>query len=172
MVLQRVRLLPDVQAAGAGAALPPSASTIRLTLKRFGDSVDYQATAVPATPGCFSALGARLIDGRFFSDADREGTPEVTIMTLDTARRFFGDGDPIGRTIALPVLRNGAAGTAQATLVGVIANVGIFGARRRGRRRGVSPPASAGLASSVRGRADRGRPRRALLDVAAGNRSH
>ena len=131
MVLQRVRLLPDVQAAGAGAALPPSASTIRLTLKRFGDSVDYQATAVPATPGYFSALGARLIDGRFFSDADREGQPEVTIMTLDTARRFFGDGNPIGRTIALPVLRNGAAGTAQATLVGVIANVRFRGSTPR-----------------------------------------
>jgi putative ABC transport system permease protein len=127
MVLQRVRLLPKVQAAGAGAALPPSASTIRLTLKRFGDSVDYQATAVPATPGYFSALGVRLINGRFFSDADREGQPEVTIMTLDTARRFFGDGNPIGRTIALPVLRNGAAGTAQATLVGVIANVRYSG---------------------------------------------
>ena len=127
MVLQRVRLLPDVQAAGAGAALPPSASTIRLTLKRFGDRVHDQATAVPATPGYFSALGARLIDGRFFSDGDREGSPRSrscpsTLRADSSATAIRSDG-----TIALPVLRNGAAGTAQATLVGVIANVRYSG---------------------------------------------
>jgi putative ABC transport system permease protein len=95
-------------------------------LKRFGDTVDYQATAVPATPDYFSTLGVPLLKGRLFSDADTETQPQVMIMTADTARRFFGD-DPIGRTMALPVVRNGITGTADMTLVGVVANVKYSG---------------------------------------------
>jgi predicted permease len=126
-ILDRVRALPAVQAVGAGAALPPHASTIRLTLKRFGDTVDYEAAGVPATPGYFPALGVRLLKGRFFTDADGAAQPPVMIMTSDTARRFFGDGDPIGRTMTLPVLRNGTAGSEEVTLVGVISNIKYSG---------------------------------------------
>jgi predicted permease len=126
-ILKRIRSLPGVRAAGAGAALPPNAGTIRLTLKRFGDTVDYEATGVPATPGYFSALGVQLISGRFFSEADAETEQPVMIMTVDTARRFFSAGDPIGRTMTLPVLRNGAPGSEEVSLVGVIANVKYSG---------------------------------------------
>jgi predicted permease len=126
-ILTRVRALPGVQAAGAGAALPPHASTVRLTLKRFGDTVDYEAAGVPATPGYFPALGARLLAGRFFTDADGRPQPPVMIMTADTARRIFGGGDPIGRTMTLPVLRDGTAGSEEVTLVGVISNIKYAG---------------------------------------------
>ena len=126
-VLERLRALPHVEAVGAGAALPPHASTIRLTLKRSGDTVDYEAAAVPATPGYFSALGVRLIEGRLFSDRDSATAPPVMIMTADTARRFFGAGDAIGRTMSLPVLRDGTPGQEDVTLVGVISNVKYSG---------------------------------------------
>ncbi len=126
-VLQRIGAVPNVQAVGAGAALPPHASTIRLTLKRSGDTVDYEATAVPATPGYFSALGVQLIRGRLFSNADSATAPPVMIMTAGTARRFFGAGDPIGRTMSLPVLRDGTAGREEVTLVGVISDVKYSG---------------------------------------------
>ena len=122
-IVERVRSLPNVQYAGLGGSLPPNASSIVVTLKRSGDTVDYQATAVPATPGYFSALGIPLLKGRFFTEADRLSGPEVMIMTADTVRRFFDDPDPIGRTLRLPVLRNGAAGSADVTLVGVIGNI-------------------------------------------------
>jgi putative ABC transport system permease protein len=49
------------------------------------------------------------------------------IMSVDTARRFFGDGDPIGRAMSLPVRRNGVNGRADMTLVGTIANVKYSG---------------------------------------------
>jgi predicted permease len=126
-IVQRVGALPHVQAVGAGAALPPHASTIRLTLKRSGDTVDYEATAVPATPGYFSALGVELVAGRLFSVHDSGTAPPVMIMTADTARRFFGASDPIGRTMSLPVLRDGTPGQADVTLVGVISNVKYSG---------------------------------------------
>jgi predicted permease len=126
-ILARVRAQPNVHAAGAGAALPPHATTVRLTLKRFGDTVDYEAAGVPATPGYFAALGVRLLAGRFFSDADGLRQPPVMIMTADTARRFFGGGDPIGRTMMLPVLRDGTAASEEVTLVGVISNIKYSG---------------------------------------------
>jgi putative ABC transport system permease protein len=72
-------------------------------------------------------LGVQLVKGRLFSDADQSSTQPVMIMTVDTARRFFGAGDPIGRTMTLPVLRNGAPGSEEVTLVGVISNVKYSG---------------------------------------------
>jgi predicted permease len=126
-IVERVRSLPNIQAAGAGTSLPPNANNIRLTLKRAGDTVDYQATAIPATPGYFSALGVQLLKGRLFSEFDGETQEQVMIMTADTARRFFDVEDPIGRTMSLPIVRNGMTTTTDVTLVGVIANVKYSG---------------------------------------------
>ena len=49
------------------------------------------------------------------------------LMTADTARRFFGEGDPIERRMSLPVLRDGTAGREEVTLVGVISNAKYSG---------------------------------------------
>jgi putative ABC transport system permease protein len=126
-VIEDLRQLPGVRAAGVGTSIPPSLGRIRVTLRRAGDVVDYQAAAVPATPGYFSALQMRLIEGRFFTDADDEQHPPVMIMSEATAKRFFGADDPIGRTMTLPVLRDGVRTSAEMTLVGVTANVKYAG---------------------------------------------
>jgi predicted permease len=126
-VIEAAQGLPGVRAVGVGTSLPPTQSRIRITLKRQGDVVDYQATAIPATPGYFSALQMRLIKGRFFTDADDDRHPAVMIMTDDTAKRCFGNDDPIGRTMSLPLLRDGRTTSIEMTLVGVIANVKYAG---------------------------------------------
>src|SRR5262249_1813332 len=126
-VMDQIRALPGVRAVGVGTSLPPGPSRIRLTLKRQGDVVDYQASAVSATPGDFSALHMRLIMGRFFTEADDDQHPPVMIMSEDTARRFFGDTDALGRTMELPVLRDGGAAIAEMTLVGIVSNVSNTG---------------------------------------------
>jgi predicted permease len=83
---------------------------------------------VAATPGYFQALQMRLVKGRLFRAEDDLNHPPVMIMSVDTARRFFGDGDPIGRTMTLPVTRNGRNGPSEEmTLVGVIADVKYSG---------------------------------------------
>jgi predicted permease len=126
-VIEQVKQLPGVRAVGVGAALPPASSRIRITLKRTGDAVDYQASGVPVTPGYFSALHMRLVKGRLFTDADDSAHAPVMIMSEETARRFFGDGDPLGRTMRLPELRDGRNASAEMTLVGVVANVKYAG---------------------------------------------
>jgi putative ABC transport system permease protein len=128
-VVDDVRTLPGVSVAGIGTVLPPAESRIVLTLR--GDSaISYQAAAIPATPGYFAALGVRLLKGRFFSDADDENHAPVMIMSADAARHFFGDGDPLGRTLSLPVFRDGATHNATMTLVGVIADIKYSGLQR------------------------------------------
>lgn len=118
---------PGVTAAGVGTSLPPNTSRIRLTLRRPGESRDYQAAGVAATPGYFAALGMRLVSGRLFTSDDDLNHPPVMIMSVDTARRFFGDGDPIGRTMTLPVVRNGTNASEEMALVGVVASVRYSG---------------------------------------------
>jgi putative ABC transport system permease protein len=125
-VVDDVRTLPGVSSAGIGTVLPPAESRIVLTL-RGDNAVSYQAAAIPATPGYFRALGIRLLKGRFFTDADDENHPPVMMMSADTARHFFGEGDPLGRTLSLPVFKDGKTGNATMTLVGVIADVKYSG---------------------------------------------
>lgn len=69
----------------------------------------------------------RLLKGRFFTDADDERHPPVMIMSEDTAKRFFGTDDPIGRTMSLPLSRNGQTSSVEMTLVGITANVKYAG---------------------------------------------
>jgi putative ABC transport system permease protein len=126
-VIEHIGALPGVRAVGVGTSVPPDVSRIRVTLRRSGDAVDYQAAAVPATPGYFTALQMRLIKGRFFTGADDDRHAPVMIMSEDTARRFFGTDDPIGRTLSLPLLRNGTRTSVDVTLVGVTANVKYAG---------------------------------------------
>jgi putative ABC transport system permease protein len=128
-VVDDVRSLPGVSAVGIGTVLPPAESRIVLTL-RTNTAITYQAAAIPATPGYFQALGIRLLKGRFFSDADDERHPPVMIMSAETARHFFGEGDPLGRTLSLPAFRDGATRNATMALVGIISGVKYSGLDR------------------------------------------
>ena len=126
-VVGRVGALPGVHAVGVGTGLPPNVSRLMLTLRRTGDVVDYRAAGIAATPGYFQALGMRLVTGRLFTADDDLNHPPVMIMSVDSARRFFGDGDPIGQTMGLPVSRNGFNQHENMTLVGIVANVKFSG---------------------------------------------
>lgn len=128
-VTERIQAVPGVQSVGLGTALPPNASRLRLTLRlqRGAQEADYQASAVAVTPGYFQALGLRLLKGRLFTAADDLDHPPVMIMSEDTAKRFFGEGELIGRTMWLPGSRDGAKTREEMTLVGIVANVRYSG---------------------------------------------
>ena len=126
-VVERVGQVPGVQAVGAGTSLPPDTSRLRLTLKRKGDQVDYLASAVVCTPDYFRALGIRLIEGRFFTNADDALHPAVVIVSATTARHLFGDADPLGQTMNIPKMPYTLTAAQSATVVGVVDDVKYSG---------------------------------------------
>jgi predicted permease len=68
--------------------------------------------------GYMSSMRMRLVSGRYFEPADRQGAPNVAIVNEEAARRFWGAENPIGRTIALGTGPNAT----RLTVVGVIAS--------------------------------------------------
>lgn len=49
------------------------------------------------TPNYFSTFGVRVLRGRGFTDADREGAPRVVMLTESAARHYWPGVDPIGK---------------------------------------------------------------------------
>ena len=106
-ILERLRALPGVEAAGMTTTLPFSGS--------YSDSVilaeGYQMKPgeslispgqVIVSPGYFEAMGAKLIKGRFFTADDIEGKPRAIIIDERLAKKFWANGDAIGRRMYFP----------------------------------------------------------------------
>ena len=51
------------------------------------------------TPNYFSTFGVRMLRGRGFTDADREGLPRVVILSESAARHYWPGADPIGKRL-------------------------------------------------------------------------
>ena len=58
---------------------------------------DPHARLRSVSPGYFAALGIRLISGRDFNDADRDGAERVVIINQRVAGQLFPGQDPINR---------------------------------------------------------------------------
>jgi putative ABC transport system permease protein len=119
----RIAAIPSVQAAGFGTGLPPAGEYMRVSFvlsNAVNDStVSHIVTSVPASPGYFAALQIRLLKGRLFTAADSATSSLSVIVNREAARRFFGNDDPIGRTLPF--------GKDQMTIVGVVENVKYTG---------------------------------------------
>ncbi len=101
-LLERVRGLPRVQAAGVGSLLPPDDEPISVELVYEDDRGESSRRQIvlsfgAVTRGYFAALGARLPGGRRFEAAD--DLAEVgPVMLSETAARFlYPDEDAVGR---------------------------------------------------------------------------
>ena len=103
-LLDRFRELPGVDAVGAISRLhlnPLSTSTSDFNVAGFeppGDHGAFIADRAEVDPGFFEAAGIE-IRGRNFSDADRPDTQPVVIISEAMARRFWDDGDAVGRLV-------------------------------------------------------------------------
>ncbi len=94
-LLQRVRALPDVQAAGALRVLP-LATTIGdrgLDVEGYDESQGRNAKGdwQIATDGTFEALGTRLVCGRWFARADTSTAAPVVVINESMARLYWSD---------------------------------------------------------------------------------
>jgi len=104
--LDRIRQLPGVQSAGLVAFLPLSLGHISAAFSIPGQAGNdpqhpRKAALNAASEDYFKVLGIPLLKGRVFSDSDRLDSLRVAVINDALARRYFGNGDPIGKQIAL-----------------------------------------------------------------------
>ena len=101
--LDQIRSLPGVQAAGTVTFLPLSGWWGGRTVSLEGSSTpeDQRPMAVwsSVTPGYFPALGIPLLKGRFLTDRDDQGAPQVAIISKTLARQLTPNVDPVGERI-------------------------------------------------------------------------
>jgi putative ABC transport system permease protein len=128
-IVERLETLPGVQAAGLSASLPPNRPRSRVSFTAAdpstGQATSYLIDAVSTTPGFFQAMRLPLIKGRWLTTADAGGPP-VMLVSARTARRFFGDRDPIGHSLPLGGTTPGGQ-RANVAIVGVVGDVKYSG---------------------------------------------
>jgi predicted permease len=106
-ILEAVRALPGVEAAGLTTTVPLSGE--------HNDSVIFAEGYQPApgeslispsnvlvSPGYFEAMGTQLRRGRFFDARDVAGEPRTIIIDEQLAQKFWPDQDPLGRHMWFP----------------------------------------------------------------------
>ena len=125
-IVERVRALPGVVAAGACNMAPfdPSTAVRSFSLPSPtapGGEVDARATAYTVTPGFAEALSLRVKQGRAFNAADVAGGIEPLMVNEEFVRLYLNDGRPVvGRR--LPGLLNGRPDESM-EIVGVVQNL-------------------------------------------------
>ncbi len=133
-LIERLRALPGVRAAGAVTTLPMNPVGIDYDLPFSPDGrppapgVERQEVDFRVTEGdYFQALGIPVLRGRLLGPEDRSGTQRVVVVNETLARRFFPGRDPVGRLVWV------AGGTREATIVGVVGDVRHRGLTERPR---------------------------------------
>jgi putative ABC transport system permease protein len=123
-VLESLQSIPGVRGASVSSGIPFGAGTYsRHPMITTGQSVLPPNMLVPidwriVSPGYFKLMGIPLLHGRDFTDADGPTAPPVMIVSQATAKKFWGDSDPLGRT-----LRRSADPRIAFTVVGVVGDV-------------------------------------------------
>lgn len=106
-VLERIRALPGIEAAGGTSFLPfswDSSSSVIIPegyVMAPGESV-VSPNQLYVTPGYLEALRVPLKQGRYFRESDTHDAPGVVIVDEQLARRFWPSADPVGRRMYLP----------------------------------------------------------------------
>ena len=124
-LLQKIRRLPGVEAAGATTILPLSGSigwggiTIEDYHAEMGQA-QIQADQRSADVGYFEAMKIPLIEGRFFNDQDSKDSQPVVIVDDQMARTYWPSSSPVGRRV-----KTGGADSKDPwlTVVGVVRSV-------------------------------------------------
>jgi predicted permease len=106
-ILESLRALPGVESAGMTTTLPFSGNYSDSVILAEGYQMQpgeslISPQQVVASQGYFEAMGARLVAGRFFSGEDVETRPRVLIIDNRLAKRFWPNGDALGKRMYFP----------------------------------------------------------------------
>ena len=127
-VLERIRALPGVEAAGITSNLPSGGG-----LDQAGFQIQDRLIPPPQVPSVdryqvspdyFRAMGIPLERGRLFTEADAAGVFPVAVIGEKTAREMWPNEDPIGKRIQLGGRKEDRS---WAEVVGVVGDVHQYG---------------------------------------------
>ncbi|HEY1865926.1 MAG TPA: ABC transporter permease [Candidatus Acidoferrales bacterium] len=130
-VLERTRLLPGVESAALGTAIP-------LTDDHSRTDITIEGMALPTpgnyphpdvhvvSPGYVTTMGMTLLRGRSFTDDDSDKAPLVGMINAMAARRLFSNEDPVGKRF---MFGHPSAKSASnwCTIVGVVSDTKLYG---------------------------------------------
>ncbi len=99
--------LPAVEAVALGSSAPLASQigsmAIDLKLPQRSEPEPWQVGLRRVTPEFAAVLRIPILHGRMFDAQDRPGAEKVAIVNRELARRLFGDGDPLGQQVELPL---------------------------------------------------------------------
>ena len=134
-LMEKVRAIPGVEAAGLTSALPMDPISANFDLPTLSDAMEgldwEEAPQVDfriVGPGLMEALGFRLLRGRLLSASDDGAGPLVAIVNRSLAERLWPGEDPIGRRVQ-SIWRQGQ----WFEVVGVVEDTRFYGPRRSAR---------------------------------------
>ncbi len=128
-LVDRLRSAPGVESAGYARQLPfvDLADAITLTMRRhgvevvLGEAPDIRLVSRDYLP----AIGARILAGRNFTEADGAGRPGVVIVNEAFVRREFAGENPVGQFVFFGPQRQ-----MPLEIIGVVSDIRQFGPDR------------------------------------------
>jgi putative ABC transport system permease protein len=123
-VVQQVSAMPGVRSAAVASALPVNPTRFSPVLVEGQPEVPLGARPLLAiqmvSPRYFETLRIAFRQGRVFSASDNDGAPLVAVVNETMVRRFWPNGNPVGKHLLLGRMTKS---TQVVTVVGVAADV-------------------------------------------------
>jgi putative ABC transport system permease protein len=103
-LFERISALPGIDSVGGSFAIPfcgwkPSTGFTIVGRPESDDDNSLNAMFNPVNPDYFRALDIPLLQGRSFTGSDNSDGRPVVVISEEIARRYFPDGDVLGKQI-------------------------------------------------------------------------
>jgi len=125
-LLDRTHSFPGITGAALVNTLPLSGRVTKRSfdLENFSTSSPSQTQPLfwldIVSPDYFRVMGIPLVSGRWFNESDAAGGPPVVVVSATTAKRFWTDGDVVGKHVRFVGEKDWR------TVVGVVADVRAY----------------------------------------------
>ncbi len=125
-LVERVHSAPGVRAAALINTMPLGGRVAKRSFDIEGFTDATQTETQPlfwldvVSPDYFRVMGIPLVSGRWFSEADQAGGPPVVVVSANTAKRFWPNGDAVGKHVRF------VKETTWRTVVGVVSDVRAY----------------------------------------------
>jgi len=125
--IEQLKALPGVESAAFVAPMPFSGAEIGGDFKIEGQDTEVgrepSANVRNVTSEYFQTIKIPLLKGRYFSEQDQRGGVGAAIINETFAKRYFENGDPIGKRIKDLGVNQDAGDPKQYEIVGVVGDV-------------------------------------------------